>query len=703
MSRHFIMWAFLCATAPVVCSQNGINTPPAGNDTTDCSIHELLLDEIVVTASPVIYRSDRQIIRPDKTTLDASADGIDLLRRLHLPRITVNPMTNLITATGGDEVVLCINGIESTASQIAAIRPHDISRIEYYDNPGLRYAGATAVIDYITVRNNQGGYIAFDNFSALANGRWATIDHLSGQYSRGASTWSINTGYMGQQKDQWLRDYDEIWHYPDEILTRHESGLPVTVGQSGLESRINYNYLHPSGHLFNLQLGLDLNDIPNQEEGDRKALLMTSGAGNSTEITEHTEEHSATPCAGLYYMHLLSERSRLIFDTQLSYMHSRMLHEYSENSDKEINHVRGNKYSMKLLAMYEYRAGSRICNIGVSNSISSIDNTYYQSSHTTLRINRSETAISGEYSDRFGNCNVAGGLRTSYHHISQLRKHLDRLSVSPSFTISYRPSGKWFMRYTASVDHVMPSAAEISDIVQPIQTGLVRRGNPGLHSFRVIEQSVDVSLESGFISAAPHVEYRHEHRPIMESVIYEQGQFVRTYRNQRSFQRLTIGGTVSLHPWSNHLTITADPQLRRYFSRGVDYNHFHNIFRLGLGIDFSYGKWLAYANVISGPANSMYGEEIIEEKDMNQIMAGYTHGIWTLHIGVFNAFMKKYWMKTLNLSRLTPYTSKAHSARSSSYFAVKFNIALDFGRGRRNIDIRDTDTDTDNGILTGTK
>ncbi len=39
-----------------------------------------------------------------------------------------------------------------------------------------------------------------------------------------------------------------------------------------------------------------------------------------------------------------------------------------------------------------------------------------------------------------------------------------------------------------------------------------------------------------------------------------------------------------------------------------------------------------------------------------------------------------YWMNTRNLSALAPYTSKAHSWRSSSYFAIKFNLSLDFGR-----------------------
>ena len=183
---------------------------------------------------------------------------------------------------------------------------------------------------------------------------------------------------------------------------------------------------------------------------------------------------------------------------------------------------------------------------------------------------------------------------------------------------------------------------------------------------------------------------------------FEEGQFVRTYFNQRSFQRLMFGGNISVQPWKEHLSITASPMLTRYINHGIDYSHCHNIFRVGLSVDFSYGNWLAYGNIMSGPANYMYGEEIIEEKDMNEIMVGYKRDKWSIHAGVFNAFIN-YWMESRNLSALAPYTSKAHNRGSSIYFAVKFNLMLDFGRKCREIDIHPNDIDRDSGIMTGTK
>lgn len=697
MLKNIFMWAFLCTTAPFVCSQE-TSTP----DSIEYSISTHLLDEVVVKALPTINKTDGKVIRPNKEMLRTSSDGIDLLRKLQLPRITVNPLTNSIDVVGGGNVILCINGVESTSAQIMAIPPREILRIEYHDVPGVRYSGAAVVIDYITSRQESGGNIFLNSFDAFGKGRWCSIDNFAAQYNQGRSVWTANAAYFGKRSDNWIRDYDEVWKYPDAIISRHEYGLPVTVSNHSLESTLNYNYMYPCGNILNVRLGFNLEDVPYKEEGDRRAILETSEFEQPIEVREHTEEHSVQPNLGMYYQHKLSGDKSLILEVQGSYIHSNMLHEYFENEIGESTHVKGDKYAVKFLGMYESHVGSRVWNIGVSTNYSYLSNTYKNDDFINVNINQSETALMGEYSNRFGNWGIMGNLKGVYRHLGQQWKNLDRLFLLPEVNISYRPMDKWFVRYTASMNYKMPLAAEISDVEQPIQSGMVRRGNPDLKPFRVIDQSFEASFESSLIGVNVHIEYRNEHNPIMESVIFNDGQFVRTYFNQRSFQRLIFGGTISVRPWKDHLSITASPMLTRYISHGIDYSHCHNIFRVELSVDFSYGNWLAYGNIISGPANYMYGEEIIEEKDMNQIMVGYKRDKWSIHAGVFDAFIN-YWMKSHNLSALAPYTSKAHSGRNSSYFAVKFNLMLDFGRKTPRVNIHQNDIDRDAGILTGTK
>lgn len=692
-----MMWAFICSTVLAVCAHE-INSL----DSIENSISPQRLQEVVVKASPIINRTDGKVLRPNKEMLRTASDGIDLLRKLQIPRISINPLTEEVQVSGGGAVVFCINGVESTSAQVAAIQPQDILRIEYHDTPGIQFADAAVVIDYITSRRVSGGSIFLNSFGALGKGRWASIDNLAAQYNRGRTVWTINAGYFGKHTSGWKRDYDETWNYPDAVVNRKEYGLPVSIGNHSLETSINYNYLLLNGDILNVRFGFNLDDVPNKEEGDRRAILETSDMSATVIVSEHTEEHSVQPDIEAYYKHRLSENQSIIVQGIGSYMDSRMIHEYFEDEVGESSRVDGDKYGGKVLGMYENRVGSRVWSIAVSNTGSSLRNTYNGDGKVNVKIKQSETALMGEYSNRFGNIGVQGNLRAVYRYLGQDGQSLNKFFLRPQATVSYRPSGKWAVRYTASLDYKMPSAAEISDVEQVIQRGMVRRGNPDLKPFRVIDQSLDASFESRIIGVNARIDYRNEHTPIMESVIFDNGEFVRTYFNQRSFQRLMLSGGLTVRPWKDHISISVNPELTRYFSHGKDCKHCHNIFRLGLSADFTYGNWLLYGSIMSGPANYMYGEEIIEEKDMNQIMAGYKSRKWSIHVGVFNAFIN-YWMESRNLSALTPYTSKAHSGNLSIYAAVKFTLMLDFGRRGREVDVLQNDIDRDSGILNGVK
>lgn len=394
----------------------------------------------------------------------------------------------------------------------------------------------------------------------------------------------------------------------------------------------------------------------------------------------------------------------LTVDLQGSCLRSRMIHEYTENGAGEYSRVHGNKYTLKFLGMYEHRSGSRSWNSGISHNSSVTHNVYSQEyMRKKADVTQSQTAIVAEYSDRWGRWGTVLNIRAAYNHMKQDNRSIDRIFLLPAVNVSYRPADNYFLRYTVSLDYVMPGVSEISAVAQPVQSGMIRRGNPALRPFHVIDQAVTASFGCRCVTVKAIAGYRNEHNPVMESVIFENGEFVRTYFNQRSFQLLRLGGTLSARPWKDHVSITAEPMLYRYFSHGIGYRHCHSIFRIGLSVDFNYGNWLAYANIMSGPENKMYGEEIIEEKDMNQIMAGYKRNGWSIHLGVFNAFMRDYWMETRNVSSLAPYRSKAHSGRSSSYMAIRFSLSLDFGRKSRQVDVPDHAADNDSGILTGTK
>ena len=88
-----------------------------------------------------------------------------------LPKIQVNPLSNEIKIPGNGEVQLRINGVKVELDEVKALLPSDIIRLEYHDNPGLRYGNAEVVLDYIVRRPETGGSFSVD-MSQGVNALW---------------------------------------------------------------------------------------------------------------------------------------------------------------------------------------------------------------------------------------------------------------------------------------------------------------------------------------------------------------------------------------------------------------------------------------------------------------------------------------------------------------------------------------------------
>lgn len=79
------------------------------------------LDEVTIQASSIIRKKDRQLIFPSKDQVQRSMDGLDLTRRMSLPRLWVDPNTKSISMANGN-VQLRINGVLASSLEVAASR-----------------------------------------------------------------------------------------------------------------------------------------------------------------------------------------------------------------------------------------------------------------------------------------------------------------------------------------------------------------------------------------------------------------------------------------------------------------------------------------------------------------------------------------------------------------------------------------------------
>ena len=404
MNRYIAVWALIALAA-----QSSYSSEPlkSDEDTALVKSEAIELAGITVKSQTRIQKPDRMVFLPKREVVRTSTDGIDFLRKVRIPGVSINPLTGEISVSGGREVELRLNGVLVSNVELAGVQPSEIIRIEYNDNPGTGGAESRVIINYVVRKPGSGGYIGFDSFDAIGKDKFASISHLSCRYARGQSCVSVNAGYCGMTRDGWIRDYEETWHLPTGDISRLEQGLPVKIGMHGVDSYLNYNLSGEGKYLFNARLGLDYNYVPNKEEGDRHTLLFIDGETTPREITEHTSERSWTPSANLFYRMNLSDISTLTLELTGAHMTSSSLHSYAEyaieNAPQEVQYeASGRKSSLRSEGKWTLGLGKGELSTGFRDEYDRIRNVYTGDTYGAINLEQNVASVFGSYGASLG-------------------------------------------------------------------------------------------------------------------------------------------------------------------------------------------------------------------------------------------------------------------------------------------------------------
>lgn len=665
----------------------------------------IILNETTVTAKRIINKPDRKTILPSPTLIKSSVDGLDLLKKLQLPRIMVDPINNEVSESGYGEVQLRINGVQVTSAEITSLHPEDIIRIEYHDDPGVRYGNAAAVIDYITRRNESGGNIRGSFMNNIGGNKTSADDIVSAKFNHKKSEFSINASYQ-QRKQDWTREYDEIFVYPESELHRLEVGEPTTFNKKRLYSNLNYSLTEKDSYFFNAQFRYNYYDFPNAFE-DRRGKIYIPGSDIPLSIYDHSTEKTNSPALDLYYQRNLKNDQLLIFNVVGTYMDSEYTRMYLEQSGDIIetdiiSDIAGKKYSLIAEGIYERKLGPGKLTGGLKHIQSYTENNYTGTTVADISMKQSESNIYAEYqikTDKWGYMANITGTRFYY---TQDNNNIEQYVLQPSARITFNPNNDLYFRYRINLRNNTPSLSYLNDVEQIIDPLQVRRGNPDLKSFLSLDQSFSAGYNKGIWGVDLLIGYDRQFDPIMESVLYEDGGFVRTYDNQKSFQNFGAEITLKLKPWKDHVTLSVTPKINRFISKGNDYLHTYTMKELRVNLDLSYKNYIAGFTTIT-PYRYMYGEQLSLSDQMYTITVGYKRANWSLMLGALSPFTKNYETKNENWSALNPVKSEIHTTNMTQMFFVKGNININFGKQFKNAAKRVNNSDNETGVMQGTK
>ena len=668
------------------------------------------LGEVVVEGDAVIQKVDRQILLPNKEQLGASSDGMSLLQNLQIPRIVVNPVENSVKTLANQEVQLRINGIEASNSEVMAINPKDVIRIEYHDQPGVRYNGAAAVINYIVKHRDTGGNLMLNASNGVTMSGWGEY-HLSGKVNFGKSSFSLMTHYSPRDI-YWTRTNAETYNFSTGTIENREVGEPTRFKGNPVNLGLSYNWTNGEKNMLQIALRDNMLFMP-QSETNRDSYLYQGT--DSFAIHDHESTQSISPSLDIYYEHNLPDDNHLYFDVVGTYINSSNdrrfeqlpLGETVADTTDVTSRVRGNKYSLIGEAIYEKDWENIGLTVGVRHNQQWVENTYLGSADATVNMTTAETYAFAEVQQRVKQFSYAVGIGAMHTYIEQGGQKSSNWIARPQLTLSYDFGKGVFWKYKGYVSGYQPSLSAMSDVAQQIDKYQIRQGNPNLKPVMFVANEMQLSWQSKHVNLNLWANYSYDHKAIMdetfEQLIDGQSYAVRTYANHRGFHRLQVAPSVQVRLLQNKLIFTVAPFANYYVSLGNSYTHKH--FNPGVRASFMgmYNGWQFFGEVTTR-YNNLWGETLEYGEFYHQIGVGYNADQWGFRAMLMNPFsVKGYSIETKDLSALAPNTQHAEMRDFRQMLILNFHCNLDFGTQRRENGKRINNEDKENGILSGSK
>lgn len=699
-----------CDIAPVVAKFSCLGYKPTrrtlNNFTAGTVIMEsqaVELSAVTVSADPVIRKIDRQIITPSEQERRASTNGINLIIALNLPRISVSTLNNTINIDGQDAVQLRINGVEVTTEEVLALNPQNISRVEYIDNPGMRYGGVKAVMNYIVKYRTSGGNVNGDFTQAANYGGWGGYN-LAGRYNTEKSMFNAVVNWERRDND-WIRENEETYNFTNRSVTNKEVGEKTPFKYDQIKASLRYVWQDGDKQLLSVNARNYYKDEPNSF-ADRNSLLYQDN--ETYNIFDNTTTRLNVPSLDVYYEHSLPHKQRLYFDVVGSYLDSRNNHSYCMSHDEETvdafnSHIDGTKWSLFGEGIYEREFNFGKLTGGIKQRQEWMKNIYSGVSNSDVRMNSSQTNIYAEFQSRLRRVDYSVGLGALRTFSNQDGSHLEKYIFNPRLNLSWGAVRGLFVRFSGEISGYAPSLADLSSVTQQIDAYQARRGNPNLKTTTYYSAQLMANWDfCKFMGIGSIAIYNYDHKPVMEQDIAEDNMIIRTMDNQRGFHRLNWYTWLFIKPYKDYITIRFTTLYQRFISQGNNYTHTHS--NLGFyGELFATWKNWTFVAEFTTASNNLWGETLRKGERNHQFSIRYNKPKWSAAVCVYNPFEKEYRQSVENFSAIAPYTQTLYSKNLTKVILLKFSFNLDFGKSRGNARQRMSNEDTNTGIMSGSR
>lgn len=663
----------------LVCAAAGL---PAQAEPAD-SIASCELQEIVIQAPKVIHKADMDVYHPSKSAVEASRNGMQLLGNLMIPSVSVNDALGTVRSAG-QSVQLRINGRESTVEQVRALLPETIKRIEWMDNPGLRYGGATSVLNFIVANPAAGGSLQTMARPAL-NTAWGFFMG-DAKFNNGRSQWEVGANYKLTEDIKSHRDYIETFTYPDgESITRTETPRGGETDNSFGRLYASYNYVRPDTTVFMAEIGV-MRKFSDKFRYD--GLLSLSDGSDDILLTDSHGDKGITPSLSLYWQQNFGRRQMLVVDFNASFYSGRSYSDYVERLQQSSGllndihteiHDRNQAYAVE--ADYIRNWNKSRLTAGASYSANRNRSKYENLGGDVFHQRQDKVYIFAEYFRRFGKWTATAGIGAQYTAFRFRESGRGSTSWSPrpqaTVTYSLTPSHNFRLNFTSWQS--TPSLVEINPVPQQLDGFQWRVGNPDLKTSTSYMLTFRYDFNLPRVSGLFGIRAFTSPDAVTPVLSWDDTRLVTSYENSRGLQNLSFFLYPQIEVVPQWFVVGGGVQYRMERMRGSGYT-LHNYNWSG-NAEIQLMHW---GFVLSGQyvvaQHDLWGEKISWGESVSIIDLAYNLKNWQFSAGMIMPF-GKYDQGSKSLSKWNTNEQHMRLDMRMPYISVSYN--LQWGRQKR--------------------
>lgn len=646
------------------------------------------LQEIVIEAPKVIRKADMDVYHPSESAVQNSKDGMQLLRNLMIPTLSVNDVTGSVSS-GGQSVQVRINGREATIEQVQQLLPETIKKVEWIDNPGLRYNGATGVLNFIVTNPTIGGSLMTNARTAL-NAAWGMY-RAAVKINNGRSQWGASANFKLTNRMSSYREYNESFILPDgskiERTEKPDGGyLSDTFG--GLH--FDYNYIKPDTTV--VWVGLHLRKQWPDATFYRSIMSQSTGLSNVL-IKDFNTNNGFTPSLSAYWEQHLPHKQLIAVDFNGSFYNGRTRRNYTEEEDAghgamltDVNtSINDRNQAFGIEADYIKNWAQSRFTAGINYKANRNRSTYENLGGEVFHQRQDRLYFFGEYFRRINKVTLTAGIGAQYTSFlfKETGQGNDTWNVRPQFTFTYRPNQIHQFRLSFTSWQSPPSLAETNIVAQQVDAFQWTQGNPDIHT----SQSYMLTFRYGYdfkrLSGSFGIRAFSSPDAIAPYTYWSDGKLITSYENSKGLQNLSFWLAPSVEIVPEWLWLEGMVQYRAERMRGTGYKLYNHDWSGQGSLILQHWGWQVIV-MYQRAQRDLCGKKVSWGEDMSLIQIAYNWKKWQFGAGVICPFTKY----DQGARSYDPYHPYEEHIRMTDYPKYYLSIAYNLQWGRQRHDAR---------------